>query len=101
MKRIELTPNTTINWEKEFNVKALYINDMTFSKINEIEDYEELVMFIDVTFYETRSVKNVNENDIVKEYKNSYYNYPSGIVFALYADNDVLVGFVREKATWE
>ena len=101
MKRIELTPNTTINWKRDFNVKALSTYDMTFNPINEIEDDEELVLFIDEEFYNTHVTTNLNEEEISKEYKNSHYNYPSGIVFALYANNDVLVGFVRKKANWE
>lgn len=99
MKRIELTPNTTIIWKREYGVNALCLDDMTFNPINDID--EELIMFIDKEFYDTHLTTNLNEKEISKEYKNSIYNYPSGIVFALYADNDVLVGFVREKATWE
>lgn len=101
MKRIELTPNTTIDWKREFNVKALSIWDMTFNPINEIDEDEELIMFIDEEFYNTHLTTNLNEKEISKEYRNSNYNYPSGIVFTLYANNDVLVGFVRKKATWE
>ena len=99
MKRIELTPNTTINWKREYGVNALYLDDMTFNPINDID--EELIMFIDEEFYDTHVTINLNEEEISKEYKNSYYNYPNGIVFALYANNDLLVGFVRKKATWE
>lgn len=94
MKTIPITEDSIINWYKDYHVNAWNLKTKLFDKSNIFCSDDNAVIHIDEEYFNTHSTTFVDEVGISEKLnENEFFG---NVIFALYAPNNYLVGYVEE-----
>lgn len=98
MKTIPINQDTTIDWYKDYHVNAWNLKSKLFDKRNDFCAEDNSIIHIDEEYFKTQSTEFVDEVGISE--KLNEVEFFGNVIFALYAPNNYLVGYVEEVDTF-
>ena len=96
MKKIRITKDTSINWYKDYRVKALNLNTKEFEEANDFCADDNVNVYIDEDYLANPMTCEWDTITIKEKLKDFNFFSDTVLIFILYSWDNRLVGYVEE-----